>query len=348
MTSRGLLRITAPLGAVAIVCAAVVANPAAANLTQSVIKRVVDVMCNSGTPCVTGNNKYGDGVLGESEYQNGVGGVSYNNDGVGGFTHNPSASQKARSGVFGWDLSSDGGIGNLGVGGLSSSGTGVEGASTTGPGVIGASTSGFGVLAESAGSVAVSANSGPGSGIQTIQAIGGTHDDTSGSTIATYDEISQPMFWVDNDGNAHVANHLYTGGRCRHGCDAKRRVETYASRESVPTVEDIGEGRLVGGVAHVQLDPAFANLLDPAAPYVVFVSPEGPSRGLYVTQKSAVGFTVMENPGGYSTVPFGYRIVAKPYGERAARLPSIGPSQMPRPRTARVGTLIAPGHPPAR
>jgi hypothetical protein len=339
MTNRGLFRIALPLGAAAIACGLVWVNPAAAGYARDVIKRVVDVHCDNAGPCVSGSNRYGAGVLGKSTYQDGVVGVAYHNDAVAGFTHNPSRTYKARSGVFGWDLSSDGGTGNLGVGGLSGNGTGVEGASSVGTGVFGTSTHGFGVLAESAGSVAVSAASGLGSTVQTIQAIGGTHDDTSGYTLATYDAISQAMFWVDNDGNAHVANHLFTGGRCRHGCSAKRLVETYAPRQSEPTVEDIGEGRLVGGVARVAIDPAFANLIDTGAPYVVFVSPEGPNLGLYIAQKGPTGFTVMENPGGRSTVPFGYRIVARPYGDKARRLPAIDASQMPQPRAVRAATL---------
>ena len=94
-------------------------------------------------------------------------------------------------------------------------------------------------------------------------------------------------------------------------------------------MEDIGEGQLVAGKAFVSLDPGFANVIDQRSTYVVFVSPEGPNQGLYVSQKTARGFEVIENPGGRSTIPFGYRIVAKPYGVTAARLPMSVESQMP-------------------
>jgi hypothetical protein len=53
---------------------------------------------------------------------------------------------------------------------------------------------------------------------------------------------------------------------------------------------------------------------------MVFITPEGDSRGVYVTAKTSLGFTVRENQGGQSTLAFSYRIVAKPYGEHPARL----------------------------
>jgi hypothetical protein len=60
--------------------------------------------------------------------------------------------------------------------------------------------------------------------------------------------------------------------------------------------------------------------MEKRASYMVIITPEGPSRGLYVTKKSAVGFAVRENPGGNSTLAFSYRIVAKPFGEHPVRL----------------------------
>lgn len=55
---------------------------------------------------------------------------------------------------------------------------------------------------------------------------------------------------------------------------------------------------------------------------MVQITPEGMTHGvLCVTQRTAGGFVVQENMGGRSTVPFSYRIVAKPYGSTAPRLP---------------------------
>jgi hypothetical protein len=152
---------------------------------------------------------------------------------------------------------------------------------------------------------------------------------SSGVAMKAYDSNGSSIFTVDNGGNVSIPGLLYTKGFCSSGCSQTHRVTEYAPRESVPTVEDIGEGQLVAGKAFVPLDQAFANVIDQRMSYVVFVSPEGPNQGLYVTHKTARGFQVMENPGGHSTISFGYRIVAKPYGVTAARLPMSVESQMP-------------------
>ena len=64
------------------------------------------------------------------------------------------------------------------------------------------------------------------------------------------------------------------------------------------------------------------------AVYTVLVTPEGDTNGVFVTSKSPQGFEVRENNGGRATVGFGYRIVAKPFDTKAARLPLL--STIPR------------------
>jgi hypothetical protein len=101
-----------------------------------------------------------------------------------------------------------------------------------------------------------------------------------------------------------------------------RPVETYSTQQTEPTIEDFGQGQLINGEAAVHLDPAFANTMDMRKSYLVFITPDGDSRGLYTTQKTASGFIVRENGGGRSTLAFDYRIVGKPYGNNSPRLPS--------------------------
>lgn len=100
-------------------------------------------------------------------------------------------------------------------------------------------------------------------------------------------------------------------------------VVAYGSRQTVPTIEDVGEGRLIGGQGFVRIDPAFASAMDRSTNYLVFITPKGDSRGLYVAQQSAAGFVVRENQGGHSTLAFDYRIVAKPFDSNQARLPLV-------------------------
>ena len=78
---------------------------------------------------------------------------------------------------------------------------------------------------------------------------------------------------------------------------------------------------LVRGSAFIALDPKFANVIDTRTTYLVSVTPEGDCRGLYVAQRSASGFAVRELQGGSANVGFEYRIVAKPFGVQAKRLP---------------------------
>jgi hypothetical protein len=96
----------------------------------------------------------------------------------------------------------------------------------------------------------------------------------------------------------------------------------YAPQQSEATVEDVGESQLVDGAAYVRLDRRFASTMDTTRPYMVFITPNGPSRGLYVSDKTPTGFAVRENPGGRSTLAFDYRIVGRPYGAHQPRLPS--------------------------
>jgi hypothetical protein len=100
-------------------------------------------------------------------------------------------------------------------------------------------------------------------------------------------------------------------------------IGTYTSEQTVPSIEDLGKARLVSGQAYVYLDAAFASAVDPRADYLVFITPEGDSHGLYVTDKSPRGFIVRENQGGRSTLTFDYRIVAKPADATDRRLPQI-------------------------
>ncbi|GAC1404589.1 MAG: hypothetical protein NVSMB64_08030 [Candidatus Velthaea sp.] len=86
---------------------------------------------------------------------------------------------------------------------------------------------------------------------------------------------------------------------------------SFAAGRSSATVEDVGDARLASGVAYVRFNPALTRGIDFTQRYDVFVTPEGPNAGVYVTEKSARGFIVRENPGGRSNVDFSYRIVAR-------------------------------------
>jgi len=102
-----------------------------------------------------------------------------------------------------------------------------------------------------------------------------------------------------------------------------RTVETYAMQSPENWMEDFGSGDLVNGHATVNIDPAFAATVAGDASYHVFITPNGDSKGLYVTSKTANGFEVRESGGGTSSLGFDYRIVAKRAGYEGQRLVDV-------------------------
>jgi hypothetical protein len=107
-----------------------------------------------------------------------------------------------------------------------------------------------------------------------------------------------------------------------------QRVVAYASESASATVEDAGTARMYGGVANVQIDPAFASVMDHRW-YYVFLTPLGDTRGLYVSMKTPSAFQVRETERGHNSLEFDYRIVAHPLDGKNARLPAA--QAMPRP-----------------
>jgi hypothetical protein len=86
--------------------------------------------------------------------------------------------------------------------------------------------------------------------------------------------------------------------------------------------EDFGEGRLVNGRAHVELDRLFLETvtIDAANPMKVFVQLHDETcRGVAV-KKGTTGFEVIELQGGTSGGTFDYRVVAKRKGYENDRL----------------------------
>ncbi len=81
---------------------------------------------------------------------------------------------------------------------------------------------------------------------------------------------------------------------------------------------DYGFGRLEQGRARILLDPVFAQTIDPAEPYHVFVQAYGDAE-IYVTDRTPTGFVVQLRAGDPG-VEFSYRLVAKRLGFEGQRL----------------------------
>ncbi len=76
--------------------------------------------------------------------------------------------------------------------------------------------------------------------------------------------------------------------------------------------QDFGVGKLENGKAIINLDPTLSKniLVDEKHPMKVFIQLEGDCKGVFVTNKSATGFEVVELNQGTSTINFSYQIVA--------------------------------------
>ena len=101
------------------------------------------------------------------------------------------------------------------------------------------------------------------------------------------------------------------------------KLKTYNVHQSMSSMEDFGEGQLVDGHAYVPLEATYASSIARDHSYLVFITPEGDSNGLYVTGRSLTGFMVRESRSGRDTIGFTYRIVARPYGDRGLRMAAL-------------------------
>jgi hypothetical protein len=102
-----------------------------------------------------------------------------------------------------------------------------------------------------------------------------------------------------------------------------RKVALYAVEAPENWFEDAGSGKLTSGMATVSLDPTFAETVNAATEYHVFLTPKGDCEGLYVANETPQGFEVRELRGGHSGVSFDYRIMARRKGYETIRLADV-------------------------
>lgn len=115
--------------------------------------------------------------------------------------------------------------------------------------------------------------------------------------------------------------------------------QLYAVESPEAWFEDVGRSEMVDGYARVQLEEGFASLI--GNDYHVFLTPEGPCSGLFVSARQEDGFEVAEVGG--STVTFSYRVVGRRGDVEAARL---APVDMLWARSDLVTTKLEEGHRP--
>jgi len=94
----------------------------------------------------------------------------------------------------------------------------------------------------------------------------------------------------------------------------KSEVALYVVESTANWFEDFGHASITNGVAIVQLDPLFTQIVNTDFAYHVFLTPNGNCNGLFIARKSTNAFEVRELGGGKSNIEFDYRIVARRRG----------------------------------
>ena len=318
-------------------------------------------ICNNGTSAfgVWGESSTGFGVVGQNTNTGaaGVWGVSPNTLGVVGTTDGAVVPNGIIAGVVGRGA-------HTGVLGLTSSTTaaacegdgnviGVQGVTSTSGGATGYGVKGIANAGAGSAGVLGYAPNGQGYGFY-----GYSTDPNAAGCLAFNSTSGGQGLVAYNNGGAganfaaifgnptlpHSGNVLVRGVLTQLGGapttgsrDASGSLRSLYSVQSPDSwFEDFGHGQLTDGAASVNLDSTFAGLVD-TSDYHVFLTPEGATNGsLYVSGKSATGFTVAENGagsgaagakpgagGGSSGVGFSYRVVAKGKDTSASRFAQI-------------------------
>jgi hypothetical protein len=126
-------------------------------------------------------------------------------------------------------------------------------------------------------------------------------------------------------GNLSVDGNLFVAGTksalIAHPDGSHRAMYTVEAPDS--WVEDVGRAQLRDGVARVEIDPDFAAVSGLSDDYHVFLTAEGPSNGLYVTNRTPSGFEVREQAEGNAEISFSYRIMTPRTDVRTTRLEPI-------------------------
>jgi hypothetical protein len=256
----------------------------------------------------------------------GVVGVGAPGDGVRGVASGATPSGHGVAGAtFSSSVSHAGVLGEANVGGV---------------GVVGQSQSGSGIGVRGQGSNQAVRGDGGSFGVVGVGGVAGVWGGNSGSGGIGVVGVSGPTSggitpWAGRfDGSVQVNGRLFVNGALfvtgfpkssvvPHPDGSERVMHTVEAPES--WFEDVGRAQLRQGVARVEVDPDFAAVSRLGDDYHVFLTPEGPSNGLYVTDRSSTGFEVREQGEGTSEISFSYRIMTRRADVGAGRLERIEP-----------------------
>lgn len=157
----------------------------------------------------------------------------------------------------------------------------------------------------------------------------------SGSKYAIYGKSSTAGYAGYFDGDVRVTDDFTVVGTksaaVKTANDEYRLVYCQESPEN--WFEDFGEGKLVSGRVHIELDPVYLSTvtINPENPMKVFIQLNDPDCNGTAVIRATTGFDVVELQNGRSSASFSYRVVAKRKGFetlRLERMPGLTPEQV--------------------
>ncbi|MBI1871397.1 MAG: hypothetical protein HYS07_09420, partial [Chlamydiae bacterium] len=146
---------------------------------------------------------------------------------------------------------------------------------------------------------------------------------TSGVNAGVWGETDSPSGYGVYSAGDMAVNGDFTcnGSKSAVVETSKGQTALYCQESPELWFEDFGEGALISGRAHVDLDALFLEMItvDVTHPMKVFVQLNDDCKGVYV-RRGETGFDVVELQNGKSNAHFTYRIVAKRKGYEDKRL----------------------------
>jgi hypothetical protein len=140
--------------------------------------------------------------------------------------------------------------------------------------------------------------------------------DIHGKVYGTYTEGGNYALYSNGD--------VFTNGIDVHLQDTETpsMAVLYTNVSTDVTVQTSGFSTLSKGICQIEFDDNFKSALSPDVPVVVTVTPTGNSNGVYVSEMTKGGFTVVENNGGKSDVNIAFIAIGRRAGYEHPRLPA--------------------------
>jgi hypothetical protein len=271
---------------------------------------------------VTGGSSGATGVSGSSSTSWGVYGYSPSGVGVQGQSIDNEAVVAYSSNSNGVDAASGAGNGLVAIAG--SGGRGIFAVGSFGDAIYGAAAATNGAVGLRATNDGDNGSDGNGADMEgSYIGVVARNKAGMGYPLVAADTNGTDLMFVDSAGDLFYHGGLFNFAKTRDGHIAT----TFGATTASPTIEDNGTAQLVGGQANVQLDAAFAQSIDIHKAYVVMLTPDGDTKGLFVASKSPTGFVVREVQGGHATISFDYHIYAPALGQAGHRMTEMTPAQ---------------------